>query len=48
MKRLSGTRDIYQMLQGTVPGLEGSSYSGVPGEGAKVQHGRNTVAVYQQ
>lgn len=27
-------RDIYQMLQGTVSGLAGSTYSGVPGEGA--------------
>lgn len=29
-------RDVYQMLQGTVPGLETNSYSGVPGEGMKL------------
>lgn len=32
-------RDIYQMLQGKVPGLEMNSYSGVPGEGAKINIG---------
>jgi TonB-linked SusC/RagA family outer membrane protein len=32
-------RDIYQMLQGTVPGLESRSYSGVPGEGATLNLG---------
>ena len=32
-------RDIYQMLQGTVPGLESRAYSGVPGEGASLNLG---------
>lgn len=32
-------RDIYQMLQGTVPGLETNAYSGVPGEGSKLNLG---------
>lgn len=32
-------RDIFQMLQGTVPGLEVNAYSGVPGEGASLSMG---------
>jgi len=32
-------RDIYQMLQGTVPGLETNAFSGVPGEGSKLSLG---------
>ncbi|MDB5121790.1 MAG: TonB-dependent receptor [Sphingobacteriales bacterium] len=32
-------RDIFQMLQGTVPGLEVNAYSGVPGEGASLSLG---------
>ena len=32
-------RDIYQLLQGTVPGLESRSFSGVPGEGASLNLG---------
>jgi TonB-linked SusC/RagA family outer membrane protein len=32
-------RDINQMLQGSVPGLEINAYSGVPGEGSKLNLG---------
>jgi TonB-dependent starch-binding outer membrane protein SusC len=38
-------RDIYQMLQGTVPGLESNAYSGVPGEGVKFNL-RGTRSLY--
>ncbi|MCL6102622.1 MAG: TonB-dependent receptor plug domain-containing protein, partial [Bacteroidetes bacterium] len=29
-------RDIYQMLEGAVPGLEVNAYSGIPGEGSRL------------
>ena len=32
-------KDIFQLLQGTVPGLEINAYSGVPGEGASLSLG---------
>jgi TonB-linked SusC/RagA family outer membrane protein len=32
-------RDIFQLLQGTVPGLEVNAYSGVPGEGGSLSLG---------
>ena len=32
-------RDIFGMMQGTVPGLETNAYSGVPGEGSNVNLG---------
>lgn len=32
-------RDIYQMIQAKVPGLETNAYSGVPGEGSKINIG---------
>jgi TonB-linked SusC/RagA family outer membrane protein len=32
-------KDIYQLLQGTIPGLETNAYSGVPGEGVSFSLG---------
>lgn len=32
-------RDVFQMLQGTVPGLGSGAYSGVPGEGSQLSLG---------